>query len=152
MGLNCLFSVPSGMNHVGPRGVSVVCRLFVMSRVVMLGGFPVVAGGMRQMFRGFLVVLRSFLRHMIFSVGASCLGKKDNASGMSRLFKIALTAGLTLRQFVYPTYRTELGVRSCEDKDHSVSQAVLPSADTAAMAGEEPVARLVPALGDDAVL
>jgi hypothetical protein len=50
MGLNCLFGVPSGMNHVGPRGVSVVCRLFVMSRVVMLGGFPVVAGGMRKMF------------------------------------------------------------------------------------------------------
>src|ERR1700722_14742971 len=97
MGLNCLFSVPSGMNHVGPRGVSVVCRLFVMSGVVMLGGFPVVAGGMRQMFRGFLVVLRGFLRHMIFSVGASCLGKKDNASGTSRLLKIALTAGLTLR-------------------------------------------------------
>ncbi len=50
VGLNRLFSVPSGMNHVGPRGVSVVCRLFVMSRVVMLGGFPVVASGMRKMF------------------------------------------------------------------------------------------------------
>jgi len=50
MGLNCLFSVPSGKNHVGPRGVSVVCRLFVMSRVVMLGRFPVVASGMRKMF------------------------------------------------------------------------------------------------------
>jgi hypothetical protein len=31
----------------------------------------------------------------------------------SRLFKIALTAGLTLRQFFYPTNRTELGVFRC---------------------------------------
>jgi uncharacterized membrane protein len=30
--------------------VSVVCRLFVVSGVVMLGGFPVVVGGMRMMF------------------------------------------------------------------------------------------------------
>jgi hypothetical protein len=50
MGLNGLLGVPSGMNHVGSRGVRVVCRLFVMSRVVMLGGFPVVAGGMRKVF------------------------------------------------------------------------------------------------------
>jgi hypothetical protein len=37
-----------------------VCRLLVMSGLVMLGRFPVVASGMRQMFRCFLVVLRSF--------------------------------------------------------------------------------------------
>ena len=48
--LHCLFSMPSGMNHVAPCGVSMVCRLFVMSGVVMLGGFPVVVGGMRKMF------------------------------------------------------------------------------------------------------
>ena len=50
MSLHCLFSVPSGMNDVAPRGVSVVCRLFVMSGVVMLGRFPVVASGVRKMF------------------------------------------------------------------------------------------------------
>ena len=48
--LDCLFSVLSGMNHMAPRGVSVVCRLFVMSGLVMFGGFPVVVGGMRKMF------------------------------------------------------------------------------------------------------
>ena len=48
--LHCLFSMPSGMNHVAPCSVSMVCRLFVISGVVMLGGFPVVVGGMRKMF------------------------------------------------------------------------------------------------------
>jgi hypothetical protein len=37
MSLYCLFSMPSAMDHVAPRGVSVVCRLFVMSSIVMLG-------------------------------------------------------------------------------------------------------------------
>jgi hypothetical protein len=37
------------MKYVPPRGVSMVCRFFVMSGVVMLGSFPVVAGGMREM-------------------------------------------------------------------------------------------------------
>jgi hypothetical protein len=50
MGLHCLFRVPSAMYHMAPRGVSMVCRLFVMSGVVMLSGFPVVVGGMREMF------------------------------------------------------------------------------------------------------
>jgi hypothetical protein len=48
--LCCLFRVPSGMNRVGPRCVRVVCRLLMMSGIVMLGRFPVVAGGMRVMF------------------------------------------------------------------------------------------------------
>jgi hypothetical protein len=55
------------MNYVPPRGVSMVCRFFVMSGVVMLGGFPVVAGGMREMVGCLLVVFGSFLRHEIFS-------------------------------------------------------------------------------------
>ena len=48
--LHRLFGVPSGMNHVAPRCVSMVCRLFVMSGLVVLSRFPVVASGMRQMF------------------------------------------------------------------------------------------------------
>jgi hypothetical protein len=35
---------------------------------VMLGGFPVVAGGMGEMFCCLLVVFRSFLRHGISSI------------------------------------------------------------------------------------
>jgi hypothetical protein len=57
------------MYHMAPRGVSMVCRLFVMSGVVMLSGFPVVVGGMREMFWRLLVVFGSFLRHGIFLRG-----------------------------------------------------------------------------------
>jgi hypothetical protein len=48
--LHCLFSVPSGVNHVAPRCVCMVCCLLVVSGIVMLGGFPVVPCGMREMF------------------------------------------------------------------------------------------------------
>jgi hypothetical protein len=48
--LHRLFGVPSSMNHVTPRCVSMVCRLLVMSGLMMLGRFTVVASGMRQMF------------------------------------------------------------------------------------------------------
>ena len=50
MGFHCLFSVPPAMNHVAPRGVSMVCSLFVMAGVVMLGGFAMVVGCMGKMF------------------------------------------------------------------------------------------------------
>jgi hypothetical protein len=50
MSLHRLFSMPSGMNYVTPRSMSVVCRLFVMSSTVVLGGFLVVVGGMLEMF------------------------------------------------------------------------------------------------------
>ena len=48
--LHCLFGVPSGVNNMGPRCVSMVCRLLMTSGLVMFGRFPVVASGMRQMF------------------------------------------------------------------------------------------------------
>ena len=48
--LHGLFGVPSGVNHVAPRRMGVVCCLLVISGLVMLGRFPVVASGMRQMF------------------------------------------------------------------------------------------------------
>jgi hypothetical protein len=48
--LHCLFSVPSGVNHVAPRRVCVVCCLLMVSSIVMLGGFSVVPCGMREMF------------------------------------------------------------------------------------------------------
>jgi hypothetical protein len=43
-----------------------VGRLFVLSGIVMFGGFPVVMSGVRQMFRRLLVMLCGFLRHGIF--------------------------------------------------------------------------------------
>ena len=48
--LHCLFSVPSRMNDVSPRCVSMVRRLLVKSALVMFGRLPVVAGGVCKMF------------------------------------------------------------------------------------------------------
>jgi hypothetical protein len=56
MSLHGLFSMPSAMNYVAPRGVSVMCRLFVMSGIVVLGGLLVVVGGMLEVFRCLPVV------------------------------------------------------------------------------------------------
>jgi hypothetical protein len=50
MSLHSLFSMPSAMNYVAPSGVSVVCRLFVMSGIVVFGGLLVVMGGMLEVF------------------------------------------------------------------------------------------------------
>jgi hypothetical protein len=50
MGFHRLLSVSSAVNHVRPSDVSMVCSLLVTSGLVMLGRFPVVASGMRQMF------------------------------------------------------------------------------------------------------
>jgi len=50
MKLYRLFSMPSAMNYVAPRGVSVVCRLFVVSGIVLLGGLFVVVGRMLKVF------------------------------------------------------------------------------------------------------
>jgi hypothetical protein len=47
--LHSLFSVPSGVNHVAPRCMSMVCGLLVIPGHLMLGRFPVVASGMCQM-------------------------------------------------------------------------------------------------------
>ena len=63
MSLHCLFSMPSAMNYVAPRGVSVVCRLFVMAGVVVLGSLLVMASGMLKMFCYLPVVFSCFLRH-----------------------------------------------------------------------------------------
>ena len=48
--LHCLFSMPSRMNDVSPRRVSVMRCLLVKSTLVMFGGFSVVASGVRKLF------------------------------------------------------------------------------------------------------
>ena len=50
MGLHSLFSVASRMNHMSHRGVSMVCRCFMASSLVMLGGFVVMMRRMREVF------------------------------------------------------------------------------------------------------
>jgi hypothetical protein len=49
MGLHRLFSVSPAVNYVAPSYVSMVCGLLVTSCLVMLGRFPVMVCGMRQM-------------------------------------------------------------------------------------------------------
>jgi len=48
--LHCLFSVPSGVNHVASSCVSMVRCLLMVSSIVMLVGLSVVPCGMREMF------------------------------------------------------------------------------------------------------
>jgi hypothetical protein len=45
-----LFGMLCGVNYMASRGVSVVRRLFVLSGIMIFGGFPVVASGVCQMF------------------------------------------------------------------------------------------------------
>jgi len=48
MSFDRVFSVASSMNHVATSGVSMVCRLFMVSSLVMLSGFAMVTRGMRK--------------------------------------------------------------------------------------------------------
>jgi hypothetical protein len=48
--LHRLFSVSSSVTCVAARGVSVVCRLFVISSRMVLCSFLVMTSGMRMMF------------------------------------------------------------------------------------------------------
>jgi hypothetical protein len=50
VGLHCLFGVASSVNHMASRDVSMVCRCFVVSSLVMLGGFLVMTRCMRKVF------------------------------------------------------------------------------------------------------
>ena len=50
MSLHRLFRVSPAVNYVAPSQVSMVCSLLVTSSLVMLGRFPVMASGVRQMF------------------------------------------------------------------------------------------------------
>jgi hypothetical protein len=48
MGLHGIIRVGSGTNNVTPCGMSMVCRLFMVSRLMMLGGFRMMTGGVRK--------------------------------------------------------------------------------------------------------
>ena len=50
MSLHRLFSVPSSMDDVRSRCMSMVRRLLVKSALVMFGSLPMVAGSMCKMF------------------------------------------------------------------------------------------------------
>jgi hypothetical protein len=67
MGLHCLFGVTSGVKDMAHRDVSMVCRGFVASSLVMLGGFLMMKRRMLQVFCNLFVVSCSLLRHENFS-------------------------------------------------------------------------------------
>jgi hypothetical protein len=67
MGLHCLLGVVSSVNYMARRDVSMMCRGFVASSLVMLGGFLVMRRRMLQVLCNLLVVPCSLLRHEIFS-------------------------------------------------------------------------------------
>jgi hypothetical protein len=48
--LHCVFGVTSSMNYMAHREVGMVCRCFVVSGLVMLGGFVVMTCRVRKVF------------------------------------------------------------------------------------------------------
>jgi hypothetical protein len=50
VGLHCVLGVTSGMNDMTHREVGMVCRCFMVSGLVMLGGFFVMTCRMRKVF------------------------------------------------------------------------------------------------------
>ena len=67
MGLHRLFGVAPSVDYMAHRDVSMVCRGFVVSSLVMLGGFLMMKRRMLQVFCNLLVVSCGLLRHVIFS-------------------------------------------------------------------------------------
>ena len=61
--------VLGGVVGVRGRSMGVVCGLFVVAGLVVLGGFGVVLGGLRVMGGGVLVALGGFLRHEMGILG-----------------------------------------------------------------------------------
>jgi hypothetical protein len=47
--LHCVFGVASGVNYMAHRDMSVVCRCFVTSSLVVLGSFFMMTRRMRKM-------------------------------------------------------------------------------------------------------
>jgi hypothetical protein len=48
MGLHGVIRVAPRVNNMTPCGMSMVCRLFMVSRLMMLGGFRMVTRGVRK--------------------------------------------------------------------------------------------------------
>jgi hypothetical protein len=48
MGLHGVIRVARRVNNMAPCGMSMVCRLFMVSRLMMLGGFRMVTRGVRK--------------------------------------------------------------------------------------------------------
>jgi hypothetical protein len=63
MGLHCLFGVASSVNYMARRDVSMMCRGFVASSLVMLGSFFVMKRRMLEVLCNLFVVSCSLLRH-----------------------------------------------------------------------------------------
>jgi hypothetical protein len=71
--LRCLVSVPSGVNPVASRCVSVMCSLLVTSCFVMFRGFGMMLRGVPMVLGSLLVMFRCLLGHG-FSLSISPVG------------------------------------------------------------------------------
>jgi hypothetical protein len=67
MRLHCFFGVASSVKYMTHRDVSMVCRGFVASSLVMFGSFLMMERRMLQVFSDLFVVSCSLLRHESFS-------------------------------------------------------------------------------------
>ena len=96
VGISGFTSVLSRLTFVSACCVCVMCRFFVLPRIVMLGSLSVMFRGMRAVFRCLPVVIISALRHSVsfrpvnFPVGF----------GVETLPKNELSAGLEWGQNV----------------------------------------------------
>ena len=63
VGLRGFSSVVSGVGVMPVGYVRVVCRLLVIARFMVRGGFPVMTRRVLMMFGGLRVVMRCFFRH-----------------------------------------------------------------------------------------
>ena len=67
--LHRMFRVISGVCGVAPRGMSMVRGLLMVSSIMMLRRFPMMARGVRMVFGSFLMVFGCFLGHAMFLLG-----------------------------------------------------------------------------------
>ncbi len=65
VGLCCFLRMMPSMHMMGPRNVRVMCRLFVLTGLMMLGSFLVMPRRVLVMFGGLPVMFSSLLGHAI---------------------------------------------------------------------------------------
>jgi hypothetical protein len=91
MGLGGMFGMVICVGRVSPGGMGVVRRLFVISGLVMLGGFCMVLRGVGMMFGSMLVMICSFFGHCVIPLrkldtSTTSLGEpRDSSATSSRL-------------------------------------------------------------------
>jgi hypothetical protein len=114
VGLHRLFRVTPRMNHVRPRYVGVVRRLFVLSAFVVLCSFTMVTGSVGKMFLYLLVVFGSFFRHLSFSPGVEVVcSHNQKATDPQRLNQLSV-------KYTVRCYRFHVGAETLSRQSTTV--------------------------------